>query len=118
MLASVRPRFVPAPCQDSTDSGRLILRDGSTAHIRRAHPEDREALARFFTDLSAESLYRRFQSASTPKADLIARFAADLNPKSAVTLAVTRFCGGGPRIVATGSYLARDAKTAEVALAV
>jgi len=48
MHAPIRPRFVPPPCQDSDESGRLTLRDGTTAHIRPATPEDRDALARFF----------------------------------------------------------------------
>ena len=118
MHGSARPRFVPPPYQDSSESGRLILRDGSTAHVRRAGPEDRESLARFFRDLSAESRYRRFLSASTPGPDLIARLVANADPTSALTLVVTRVAGSGPAIVATGSYVARDAKTAEVALAV
>ena len=118
MPSSVRPRFLPLPSQDSVESGRLILRDGSTAHVRRARLEDRETLLRFFSELSAESRYRRFLSTSTAGADLIGRLAADTDPTSAMTLVVTRVCDGEPRIIATGSYLARDAKTAEVALAV
>jgi acetyl coenzyme A synthetase (ADP forming)-like protein len=118
MPASVHPRFIPPPCQDSAESGRLILRDGSTAHLRRARPEDHETLVRFINELSAESRYRRFLSASTPDADSIARLIAAPDPASGLTLVVTRVREGEPRIVATGSYLARDAKTAEVALAV
>jgi acetyl coenzyme A synthetase (ADP forming)-like protein len=118
MRAPVRPRFVPQPCQESDESGRLILRDGTTAHLYTATPEDRDALVRFFRDLSAESRYRRFLSASMPGPELIARLASERDPRAALTLVVTRVIGGEPRIVATGSYAARDAQTAEVAVAV
>ena len=118
MHAPVRPRFVPPPAQDSDESGRLTLRDGTAAHLRPARPEDREALARFFRELSPESLYRRYLSASPPGPELIARLAAGSDPHSASTLVVTRVSEGEPRIVATGSYMARDAESAEVALAV
>jgi hypothetical protein len=33
MHTPARPRFVPPPYQDSAESGRLILRDGTTAHV-------------------------------------------------------------------------------------
>jgi acetyl coenzyme A synthetase (ADP forming)-like protein len=118
MRAPVRPRFVPQPCQESDEAGRLILRDGSTAHVRPATPEDRDALVRFFRDLSAESRYRRFLSASMPEPELIARLVSENDPRAALTLVVTRVTAGEPRIVATGSYLDRDAGAAEVALAV
>jgi acetyl coenzyme A synthetase (ADP forming)-like protein len=118
MHAAVRPRFVPPPGQESDESGRLILRDGTTAHVRPATHGDRDALTRFFRDLSAESRYRRFLSASMPAPDLIARLTSECDHRAALTLVVTRLTSGEPRIVATGSYLAQDAETAEVALAV
>jgi hypothetical protein len=54
------------PYQDSVASGRLILRDGSTAIVRVAQPEDRDALCAFFERLSSESRQRRFFSLSIP----------------------------------------------------
>ena len=118
MQGSVHPRFVPTPSQEADDSGRLILRDGSTAHLRPASPADQAALARFFAELSAESRYRRFLSASTPDPGLIARLAAQSAPRAGATLVVLPHGNGEPRIVATGSYTAHDARSAEVALAV
>jgi acetyl coenzyme A synthetase (ADP forming)-like protein len=118
MHAALQPRFIHLPYQDSADSGRLLLRDGSTAQLRHAHPDDREALAQFFRNLSAESRYRRFLSASTPGPELITRLAAENDQTSALTLVVTRTNSHGTHIIATGSCLARDARTAEVALAV
>ncbi len=39
---------------------RVVLRDGSTVHIRPIGPGDGEALAAAFEKLSAEARYRRF----------------------------------------------------------
>lgn len=118
MHAQIHPRFVPQPCQESDESGRLILRDGTTALLRPAISEDREALLRFFSGMSAESRCRRFLSVSMPGPELVMKLVAKSDPRNALTLVVTRVINGEPQIVATGSYLARDAQTAEVALAV
>ena len=66
VVAHVRPLFIPPPYQDSVSPGRLILRDGTTALIRLAQPDDREALRTFFEQLSPESRQRRFFSPSIP----------------------------------------------------
>src|SRR5436190_21202509 len=73
MPALVRPRFVPPPYQDSAGTGRLILRDGTTAHVRPAGPDDRDALTEFFWDLSPESRARRFLSLVVPGRELMDR---------------------------------------------
>lgn len=39
MHAPVRSGIVPQPCQGADTVGRLILRDGSAAHVRPATPE-------------------------------------------------------------------------------
>ena len=70
-MAHVRPRYVPIPYQDSAEAGRLILRDGTTATVRLAHPEDCEAMARFFATLSKGSQRHRFFSLSQPGNKLI-----------------------------------------------
>ena len=67
MPTRVRPRYVPPPSQDATESRRLILRDGSTAQIRPARPDDGEALRTFFERLSPESRRRRFFSTPLPR---------------------------------------------------
>ena len=41
------PFYTPAPYQDSVDHGGAILRDGSTALIRLARPNDWQALLHF-----------------------------------------------------------------------
>src|SRR5262245_6478288 len=118
MAAATRPRFLPVPYQDSAESGRLILRDGTTAHVRPARAEDGDELHAFFTRLSPQSRYNRFFSASVPSPQLVRTLCDCPDPARALTLVVTRTHGGAPRVVATGSYFARDSQSAEVALAV
>lgn len=119
MPTTIRPRYVPTPYQDAPEAGRLILRDGSTAHVRLARPDDGPALLAFFQRLSTDARYRRFFSAAAvPPPETVARFTDSSDPRAALTLVVTRTQDGEPRIVATASYFARDAHSAEVAFAV
>jgi len=118
MPGPVRPRFIPTPTQEAEEAGRLTLRDGTTAHLRPVRPDDAPALARFYAELSPEARYRRFLTASPPGPDHIARMASATDPRSEFTLVVTRLGEGEPRIVATGTYLARQPGVAEVAFAV
>jgi acetyl coenzyme A synthetase (ADP forming)-like protein len=119
-VAQVRPLFVPPPYQDALEAGRLILRDGSTAYIRIAQPQDREAFRAFFEQLSPESRQKRFFSLAAPRGEWIDTLCDDSNPHRQLSLIVLRSTGGAPRIIATGSYLVDKDKDdiAEVALAV
>ncbi|HET8563351.1 MAG TPA: GNAT family N-acetyltransferase [Candidatus Binatia bacterium] len=117
-LRSVRPRYLPIPYQDSPEAGRLILRDGTTATIRVAQPQDQEAMAKFFASLSDESRVRRFFGFAAPSNKLIESFCDPSNPRAQLSLVVLRGFEDGPGIIATGSYVARDEATAEVAMAV
>ncbi len=114
----MRTLFLPPTYQDSAESGRLILRDGSTAFIRLSEPADLDALREFFYQLSPESRKRRFFSSAKPSEELLARQCDSSNPRSRLTLIVSRIVEGASRIIATGSYGARDQTTAEVAFAV
>jgi acetyl coenzyme A synthetase (ADP forming)-like protein len=113
-----RPRFFPPPYQDAPESGRLILRDGQTAQLRLARPEDRQGLQEFFASLSPESRRRRFFSANLPTDDLLAAMADSANPKQSLTLLAWRTRQDKPGIIAVGSYFATERNTAEVAFAV
>jgi acetate---CoA ligase (ADP-forming) len=117
-MAPVRPRYLPFPYQDSPQSGRLILRDGSTATIRIARPSDTKAMAEFFDSLSETSTWRRFFSSSGPSEKMIQSFCDSSNPQARLSLVVTRLSDAGPVIIATGTYVARDESSAEVAFAV
>jgi acetyl coenzyme A synthetase (ADP forming)-like protein len=114
-MASVRPHYLPLPYQES---GRLILRDGTSATIRLAQPGDKEAMNKFFASLSSESKRRRFFGFAAPADKLIESFCDPSNPRAKLSLVVTRLSQGDLRIIATGNYIARDETTAEVAMAV
>jgi acetate---CoA ligase (ADP-forming) len=114
----MRTLFLPPAYQDSAEFGRLILRDGSTAFIRLSEPGDLAALREFFHQLSPESKRRRFFSSADPAEALLARLCDSSQPRSQLTLIVSRIVGGVSRIIATGSYAAGEKATAEVAFAV
>jgi acyl-CoA synthetase (NDP forming)/GNAT superfamily N-acetyltransferase len=114
----MRTLYLPPTYQDSAESGRLILRDGSTAFLRVSEPADLDALREFFYQLSPESRKRRFFSSAKPSEDLLARQCDSSDPRSRLTLIVSRIVEGTSRIIATGSYAARDETSAEVAFAV
>jgi GNAT superfamily N-acetyltransferase len=114
----MHPLYVPAPYQDSAQSGRLILKDGLTATIRTATVQDAPAMRNFFHRLSPESWQHRFFSLAEPSAELIESLCDSGNPRAKLTLLVTRTSSTEEAIVAAGSYIARDDKSAEVAMAV
>jgi acetyl coenzyme A synthetase (ADP forming)-like protein len=117
-VAETRALYIPAPYQDAVDSGRLIMRDGSTAAIRPAVPDDAAAMTQFFARLSPESRRRRFFSLSGPSAELVHALCDSDDPQKQVTLVITRRSAESEVIVAMGSYMARSRITAEVAMAV
>lgn len=96
----------------------LVLRDGTTAQIRIAGPNDVVAMQAFVDRLSPEARHHRFFSESAPPAEVITSLCDSSNPRARLTLIVMRTREGLRRIVATGSYFAIDEQTAEVALAV
>jgi acetate---CoA ligase (ADP-forming) len=114
----VQPLYIPAPYQDSTEFGRVILKDGSTATVRVATVDDAAAVADFFHRLSPESRQRRFFSFAEPSAELVRSLCDSSNPRSKLTLVITRTSSGHEAIIGAGSYISRDDKTAEVAMAV
>ena len=93
MPKPIYPRYVPIPYQDSTESGRLILRDGTTAQVRLAGPEDAEALQAFFARLSLEARRHRFFSAAVPRVDFVASLCENCDPRRGLTLVVHRAQG-------------------------
>ncbi|HWF59123.1 MAG TPA: GNAT family N-acetyltransferase [Nitrospira sp.] len=114
----VRPLYLPPFEADHTESGSLIMRDGTTAAIRPAEPTDIPMMQQLIGRLSPESRRHRFFSESLPSSDSIAALCRSSNPRSRFTLIVTRVWEGRAHIIAAGSYWARDGQTAEVAMAV
>jgi GNAT superfamily N-acetyltransferase len=112
------PLYIPAPYQDSAESGRIILRDGSTATVRIANIGDTPAVVDFFHRLSPESRQQRFFSACEPTKEFVCSLCDSSEPDKNLTLVVTRRTEGAERVVAVGSYVASGEKSAEVAFAV
>lgn len=117
-MRSVRPLYIPPLEADHAESGSLIMRDGSTAAIRPAEPTDATLLQQFVSRLSPESRRHRFFSESLPPVEAVASLCHSSDPCSQFTLIVTRMWEGQQHIIAAGSYWAKDAQTAEVAMAV
>src|SRR6185436_1956477 len=97
---------------------RAVLRDGSVVTIRATEPADRDAMRRFFHDLSIESRRLRFFSLAEPADSLIDRLCDSHDPGRALTLIAIRSVDGEPRPIAVGSYFAESAVAAEAAFAV
>jgi len=94
------------------------LRDGTVASVRVAGPPDRDAVGRFFRDLSPESRRKRFLIAGEPPGQLIDTFCDNSNAARALTLIALRQVGDDIRVVAAASYFTSATEAAEVAFAV
>lgn len=97
---------------------RVVLRDGSTAGLRRAGPSDHDAMRRFFDALSPLSRRLRFLGSATASEDLIARLCDNGDPGRALTFIVTRRHADQMQVVGVGSYFATGRQSAEVAFTV
>lgn len=117
-MAAVKPLYIPPASHDLAESGTLILRDGTTAGIRLTAADDRDLLRTFVDRLSPASKRHRFFAEGTPPTALIDAWCSSSEPRSQLTLIVTRLRAGQERVIAAGSYFARDETTAEVAMAV
>ena len=52
----------------------ILLRDGSVVMIRPTVASDRDAVQRFFHELTPDSLHQRFFITAEPTSDVVARF--------------------------------------------
>ena len=114
----MRPIPAPPPATDDLDASRLVLRDGTTATVRTAGADDREALRRFFHNLSPDSRRNRFFAAGEPPVSLIDRFAESFEDGHTLTLIACRHVDDEVRIIAVASYVGLTDTAAEVAFAV
>src|SRR5215213_9022477 len=94
-------------------TSRLVLRDGSTAGVRAATIADRAAVRRFFSGLSAESLYRRFLGPANLSDELLTRLCDSRAPRNALALIVCRRNQDDMQIIGVGSYFAESDSSAE-----
>ena len=111
---TISPAMPAAPATTS----RLVLRDGSTAGVRPATGSDRDALRRFFGELSPASRRLRFLAAANVSEELLTQFCDNSNPHKALTLIVCRRAADGTHVIGVGSYFADSEASAEVAFAV
>ncbi len=117
-MPSAHSVYLPPLYQEAPETGRLILRDGSTAAIRIATPEDRPIVRAFFRQLSGESTRYRFFSAAAPTDEELDALCDSSDPRRQFTLLVVRAAGGVARVIAAASYFAETAGVAEAAFAV
>ena len=105
------------PAADASGQ-RAVLRDGTVATLRPSVPEDREAIARFFHDLTPESRRRRFFTVGEPPESLIERLCDSSDAAAALTLLAVRLVDGRLQPIAVGSYIGLGPGVAEAAFAV
>ena len=117
-MRSFRPLYIPPLRFNLAESGSLILRDGTSAEIRPSEPTDAGMMQEFVDRLSPESKRHRFFSESAPPREMVTALCNSSDPRSQITLIVTRISEGALRIIAAGSYWAKEQHTAEVAMAV
>ena len=95
-----------------------MLRDGSVASLRVADKTDRDALRRFFHDLSPESRRQRFLASGEPTDALIDRFCDASDPRQALTWLAYRGLPASPQVIGAASYFALTDGVAEAAFTV
>jgi acetate---CoA ligase (ADP-forming) len=99
----------------SVAEATIVLRDGSTVTVRPLAAADEAALARFYRELSEESRYMRFFSASIDVDHAAHRF-AEVEPGS--RYGIVALAGPDGAIVAHAAFFRTSPGRAEVALAV
>ncbi len=93
----------------------VVLRDGSTVHVRPVKPEDEPALLEFYRSLSLEARTFRFFSPAV-NLEAAARRDCDVDYVNSFTLIAT--AGPEQKVVGVASYFRVDTDRAEVGLAV
>ena len=110
---TVRPMTPAAPAADAAAESDIVLRDGSTVHVRPTTPEDEPRLRAFFASLSDESRWFRYFSGGL-NLDWAARNAAV--PGDGLSLLALR--GPEGAVVGHGTYITERPGRAEIAFAV
>ncbi len=93
----------------------VVLRDGSTVHVRPARPEDWPALLEFYRSLSLEARTFRFFSPAV-NLEAAARRDCQIDYVNSFTLIAT--AGPEQRVIGVASYFRVDTDRAEVGFAV
>lgn len=93
----------------------VVLRDGSTAHIRPVRPEDEKRVLAFYESLSAEARKLRFFGEAV---DLATAARTDVSADYVNDCTLVAEVGPEATIVGVATYHRLDAQRAEVALAI
>ncbi|MGZ4298706.1 MAG: bifunctional acetate--CoA ligase family protein/GNAT family N-acetyltransferase [Solirubrobacteraceae bacterium] len=102
---------LPYPAEREAD---VVLRDGSTVHVRPVRPTDRDAMHSFLSEVSEDAIWFRFFS----MADLgwATKWALNVDYRDRFGLVVET--GSPRRIIAHAAYVRIDPASAEVAFLV
>ncbi|HSP55531.1 MAG TPA: GNAT family N-acetyltransferase, partial [Dehalococcoidia bacterium] len=112
MVVTGRPAY---PSQYEVD---VLLKDGSTVHMRPARPDDAPALRALLERLSPRSLYLRYHRAVRQISDEEVRRFTDVDYEDTFALAATLGEPPDERIIAVGLYSRTHSDRAEVAFTV
>lgn len=93
----------------------VVLRDGSTVHVRPVKASDYERFVVFLNDLSPDSRFFRFFSGSVDLTKA-AEWATDVDYRDRFGLVAT--LGADPRIVGHATYMRTEEERAEIAFAI
>jgi acetate---CoA ligase (ADP-forming) len=99
----------------------VVLRDGSSIHLRALRPDDREALREHFEGLSPQSVYFRFFSVKRRLTEDELREFTELDFDRRAALVATLRDGRSERIIGVGRWILADGegpRRAEVAFAI
>src|SRR3989440_5732797 len=114
MLQAMSDRHPRAPYPSHREAD-VVLRDGSTVHVRPARPGDREAVTAFLQGLSPQSRYFRF-FAPVKEVERLASSAVDVDHRTRFSLLAT--AGPAATVVGHAIYILSGEGRAEVAFAV
>jgi acetyl coenzyme A synthetase (ADP forming)-like protein len=90
-----------APISPADREADVVLRDGSTAHVRPVRPADADALRALYQGLSDRSRWLRFFTAA-PNLDEVTRWATHTDDRD--TAGLVTVAGTGGELVAHASY--------------
>jgi acetyl coenzyme A synthetase (ADP forming)-like protein len=108
MMPSVAP---PYPRDREAD---VVLRDGSTVHVRPVRVDDGERIRRFLEELSPDSIAFRFFG--HPNLDWAVKWSVDVDYCNRFALIAES--GNPPSVIAHAAYVREDSQRAEVAFMV
>jgi RimJ/RimL family protein N-acetyltransferase len=99
-----------------SDPIELTLRDGSEVRVEPIRPEDKDALARGFEQLSAQSRYRRFLAPMDRLSPTMLAYLTEVDHHDHEALIA--FDGGSREVVGVARYVRGEGTSAEAAVTV